>query len=140
MILITLMFFITSNPAVDYLGEMVGRNFLDQTVNKDHTRASLLCAETVNFDGTIVKGTDKIAAHLKTVFSSHPADIHFKKILTMPGKVAIEKFGPFPTRLGKINIERALVVFGRRKSGGLVVILEEDKIIAGQYRVVALTD
>jgi hypothetical protein len=125
----------------DHLTEMVGKNFLDQIVNKNWKRAAVLMAPTVNFDGEVVTGTKKIKDKLKAIITRHSAEIKFRRFYYFSGSVALSKFGPLPQRLKNIDLSKCSVIFGSRRKGGLIVVLQKIKEATGNWpRVVALTD
>jgi hypothetical protein len=129
-----------NQAAVDPLGEMVARNFVDHLANRDLGRTTALLSAKVNFDGRIVQGEEAKAAFLKRTFDAHPARIRFLRVTVMTGPQALARFGRPPARLGQLNLDRALVVLARRKVGGLILVLEEEDRIPGRWRVVALSD
>ncbi len=133
----------TVNPGdkADQLSEMVGKNFLDQIANKDWKRAAKLCAGTVNFDGEVITGEEKITARLKKMIDDHPAEIRFRQFYFFSGQEALTKFGPLPKRLDRIDLEKSSVLLGRRRRAGVAVVLQQVTDATGQWpRVVAITD
>jgi len=129
-----------TQTAVDPLGEMVARNFVDHLANRDLGRTCALLSATVNFDGRVATGDEAKIALLQRTFAGHPAQIRFLRVMVMTGAQALARFGKPPARLGELDLDRALVVLARRKTGGLVIVLREEDRIPGRWRVVALTD
>ncbi len=129
-----------SQTAVDPLGEMVGRNFVDHLANRDVKRTVALMSTVVNFDGRSVKGEKAQADFLERMFAGHPAAIRFNRVTVFSGTQMVSRFGKPPARLGALVLDRAIVVLARRREGGLIVVLQEEDRIPGRWRVVAMTD
>lgn len=129
-----------SQAVVDPLGEMVARNFVDHLANRDLGRTTALMSAKVNFDGRLAEGEEAQTALLTRTLAAHPARIRFTRVTVMTGAQAVARFGKPPARLGLADLDRALVVLARRKTGGLVIVLEEEDRIPGRWRVIALTD
>ncbi|MBU1241493.1 hypothetical protein KKF84_17460 [Myxococcota bacterium] len=132
---------ITADDKADQLSEMVGKNFLDQVANKDWKRAAKLCAPTMNFDGEVITGEEKITERLKKMVKDHSARITFNQFYFFSGSEALLKFGPLPNRLNPLDLKKSSVLLGRRRKAGVAVILQQITDATGKWpRVVAITD
>lgn len=122
------------------LGEMIARNFVDLLANRDVERAVALLAPEVNFDGVRVKGEEAQKVYLQNVLTRHSAAVRISRVYVMKGADAQQRFGPPPARLAPLRLEQSIVLLARRKTGGIVVVLQEVERIPGRWRVVAITD
>ena len=123
---------------VPMIGEMTARNFMDHLAAGDIRRAALLMDDTVNFDGTVVKGHDKVAAMLSRIMERVGGSVQWRYVRIVSGEEALRRFGPLPRRIAGTDMKGAVVALGRRPSGGLAVIFRRTG--EDTWRVVAMTD
>lgn len=120
------------------LGALVARTFLQAVTDGDVDTALPLCADEVDFDGTVRKGRLAVRAALlamKQRMGGHRA-VRFVTVLSF--EEARRRFGPPPERLHLPGPARGMQVgFARFGRLGLVVFVAP---VQGRYRVVALTD
>ncbi len=128
----------TGSTHIPMIGEMTARNFMDHLAAGDLRRACLLMDDTVNFDGTVVRGHDRVSARLSEIMKRTGGNVQWRYIRIIPGSEALQKFGPLPRRLAGIDLRNAIVALGRRPSGGLAVIFVDKG--DDRWRVTAMTD
>lgn len=124
-------------PAVDYVPRLVGRTFLRAVAERDLETALSLCANAVQFDGRPAEGRSRVAEALRSLHRRVPASMKFRKVVAMDYAQMVERFGPPPKRLKGVRFKGSVVILGRLRRGGLIVVLNK---IDGRWRVVALTD
>ncbi len=123
--------------ALPTLGVLVAQTFLQSVVARDLRTAAPLCAERVDFDGTVETGAAHVRARLKALLSRVDRQLRLRKVVVMTLAEARQRFGPPPARLHLPTSKEILVAFGRFRRGGLIVFVAPEQ---DRYRVVALTD
>lgn len=126
-----------TGSAVDYVPRLVGRTFLRAVAERDLETVVSLCADSVQFDGRPARGASKITEALRTLHRRIPASMKFRKVVALDYPRMVERFGPPPKRLKGVRFKGSVIVLGRLRRGGLIVVLNK---IDGRWRVVALTD
>jgi hypothetical protein len=119
------------------LGVLVAQTFLRAVAEGDLRTAAPLCAETVDFDGSVVTGADAVRGRLEKLRKAVPEGLVLRKIVVMRLAQARRLFGPPPSRLKIPTGGDVLVGFGRFSRGGLIVFVAPER---DRFRVVALTD
>lgn len=134
---------ILSNPALgaepgepDHVGVLVGTAFLRAVTDRDAEGAFPLCADSVSFDGKLVKGAKNIFSRLEKMFARIPPETRFVKVIGIDHREMLNRFGPPPERIASLATKNSIFVLGRLQKGGLIVILQK---IEGRYRITGIT-
>lgn len=119
------------------LGALVARTFLQSLSDGDVKAALPLCADGLDFDGTLAKDRAAVKAALQKMTARMGGHRRVRYVTVLSLAEARRRFGPPPARLGLPSGGSVLVGFARYRRGGLVAFVAE---VQGRYRVVALTD
>ena len=127
-----------AQPEVDYMATLVARSFFRGLLGPDPAATLPLCADRLNLDGDWVQGEAAIKARLVQMGKrARQHGIRLQRVLVIPYREAVKRFGPPPERLKGCVGPGRLVALARFNAMGAVAILTKR---GGYWKVAGITD
>lgn len=125
-------------PQPDFMAQLVARSFFRGVVEGEVAVLAPLCANQVNFDGTLIKGTKAVRQQLAAMIKrARRQGLKLHKLLLLSYKEAVRQFGPPPARIARFIGPRDLIAVAAFQRSGAVAVLTRN---GSFWRITALTD